>query len=850
MYWTHSSGIDSSTSKGANQETIFSVKPADSGITEPRNVTVDTAKGKVYWTKTLTSGELTTENSLWSANLDGTDAQEVLGKYVFQTFLILPGLFPFAIDVVGDKMYWVTFLGVSKIMRLNLNGFGIPEEVATINGIVSAMTIDAVERKVYWVVEGLDLTTKIQRANLDVIFGFPNVPEDVVIIDTETPPLVIAVDSGVSGRIYWIGQDDNGAAIIRYANLADKNQGDLVKLGFGYATSLALDTNGGKIYWMVEGFDPNAFEYSAQIRRANLDGTGAPENIIGNLGESHRSGLATDQAGGRIYWTISTLAGGIAQFSGKIEWASISTGIPKEIRRTDSFPPKGIAIDTRDDKIYWTNPGKGTIQQANPNGTDMLDLITGLNLPEDVIIDPTDDKIYWTEGPRQNDVSGEDIDVWSIRRADIDGANREVFYYSDSWYGEIRGLAIDQDNKTVYWTDGLSIESMKTDKSQAIPNKVVQGASIFDVAIDTVNQHLYWTESIGGFIRRSNLDGSRKRIVVTGVINPHGLAVDPISEKIYWTAGEDGKTGKVQWANFDGTNIDDVIQKTSPSPKYIVLAAKKVKVVGIYPTGDVSGDFKVDAFDAALILQFSIGMIDVFPVDELIGMSPEDSIPSHYEVSVPKLTTFSGKRIYVPIAINGAKGLLAGGITLKYDATVLKAERTYPGLNGTYWKTNTDTDGEVRMAFVSLEEATENDMLFVVEFDVLSNAEGKESPIILDYVELSNSLSVHKRDGMITVLPGKSRLLQNYPNPFNPETWIPYQLSTDADVIISVYDVGGRMIHQLELSNQPAGSYLTKDKAAYWDGRNSAGEMVSSGVYFYVLKAGDFSAKRRMLILK
>jgi len=98
--------------------------------------------------------------------------------------------------------------------------------------------------------------------------------------------------------------------------------------------------------------------------------------------------------------------------------------------------------------------------------------------------------------------------------------------------------------------------------------------------------------------------------------------------------------------------------------------------------------------------------------------------------------------------------------------------------------------------------------------------------------------------------PVETELLQNYPNPFNPETWIPFQLTKDAEVLITIYDISGKLIRQIELGKQSAGVYVNKDKAAYWDGRNDAGERVSSGVYFYHLKAGKFEATRRMLIVK
>ena len=133
---------------------------------------------------------------------------------------------------------------------------------------------------------------------------------------------------------------------------------------------------------------------------------------------------------------------------------------------------------------------------------------------------------------------------------------------------------------------------------------------------------------------------------------------------------------------------------------------------------------------------------------------------------------------------------------------------------------------------------------------MLANTEGKISPLILDYVQLTESLSIKKINGLVTVLPSEFRLHQNYPNPFNPETWIPYDLAADANVEITIYNTQGHQICTFMLGSQPAGSYLTKDKAAYWDGLSETGELVSSGIYFYHLKAGDFHATRKMTILK
>ena len=105
-------------------------------------------------------------------------------------------------------------------------------------------------------------------------------------------------------------------------------------------------------------------------------------------------------------------------------------------------------------------------------------------------------------------------------------------------------------------------------------------------------------------------------------------------------------------------------------------------------------------------------------------------------------------------------------------------------------------------------------------------------------------------DKALRVIPMEFRLLQNFPNPFNPETWLPYQLASDAIVLVGIYDMKGQLVRQLDLGEQKAGQYVYKGKAAYWDGKDQTGEPVSSGLYFYMLKAGDFQATKRMLIVK
>ena len=103
---------------------------------------------------------------------------------------------------------------------------------------------------------------------------------------------------------------------------------------------------------------------------------------------------------------------------------------------------------------------------------------------------------------------------------------------------------------------------------------------------------------------------------------------------------------------------------------------------------------------------------------------------------------------------------------------------------------------------------------------------------------------------LAAITPKETALLPNYPNPFNPETWIPYQLAKPAAVTLNIYAVDGKLVRRLNLGHQHVGTYQTRSRAAHWDGKNAAGEPVSSGIYFYTLTAGEFNATRKMLIRK
>ena len=854
--------------------TSFQPLPPDLGY-----IRVNSTEQKIYFSEF---------NNKWihRMDLDGRNVEEVINEEQISAILAQLQLTlddisdpnKIGFDTVDKKAYFavdmeidipsVGTVEVSIITRVGLDG-SVEEVVRSVDNRISGIAVDdEVNRNLYWFEE---------EETVQSLYGFITTVKGLNLDSDAERSYLTGVEAYINGfdvdltnnKIYWIAglEEGNGTHYtLRRTDLNPSGAADVsadggeifVDLGTSWATKLFVDAANNAVYWLQQQYFPDDDEFVFVVYSANLDDTTPTAELVVRTGATNLNNVALNRNLGKIYWTESDklhtrLSGAGRDWIGSI-WGMSLDGTEEAKILTHFDSPGGIATDMVNDTLYWTVPELGLIRRAKFDGTELTDILTGLNQPEDIVVNPVSGKIYWTEGPRDA------IDVWSIRRADLDGENQEVFYSWDE-IQEIRGLAIDLIGKTIYctiqknsWDDGR-IRAVKTDKSDA--RWVTSGLNNpLGVAVDSANRQIYWTEPLDGTIKRANLDGTQIEVVASGLVNPRGVAVDAQNQKIYWTATEEGgNIGLVKSANLDGTDVRTVVDGIDGSVRYIALWLTGVKPTSVYPTGDVNGDFQVNAYDAALILQFSVGLIDEFPVDNLLNMSPENELPRHYKVSVPELKVLSGERISIPIALNDATGFLAGGVRLKYDPAILKAAQVHMSLNGTYWKANTEVDGEVRMAFISFGEVAQNSILanstlFIVEFDVLSGSEGKESPLILDYVELSNNLSIQKTDGLITVKPRESRLFQNYPNPFNPETWIPYQLSTDADVEISIYNAQGNLVRSFSLGRKLAGIYITRDKAVYWNGRNTAGELASSGLYFYVLKTGDFVATQKMVILK
>ena len=452
-----------------------------------------------------------------------------------------------------------------------------------------------------------------------------------------------------------------------------------------------------------------------------------------------------------------------------------------------------IALDVTGSTIYWIASHK--IQSANFDGSNVTDIVTGLDTITGLALDVAGGKMYWT--------------LWKdnytkIQRADFDGSNvTDIVTILD----RIDRLALDVAGGKMYWTlwkDNYT-KIQRADLNGSNVTDIVTGSIAHDIALDTTGGKIYWihgTEdpTVGGYfpgtIRCADLDGSNVRDLVTtgdslnddfdGFID--GLALDGVGGGIYWTALN---AGKILRANLDGSNVTDIITDLAyPTDIALGISPQTTGTSPTYRSEDVNQDGKVDYVD--------VGMVAV----ALFGGNPPAN-PGRLDV-------------------NG------DGVLNLLDLILV--------IN------NLDEDDAMAAPTLGTQRT-------VLDRDKIQAA------IDLMLATGDGSLGVRRtlaflQNLLVQTPPDSTQLLANYPNPFNPETWIPYQLSMDSNVRITIYDVNGKVIRRLVLGYQSTGYYTSRSRAAYWDGRNAAGEPVASGVYFYTFTAGDFTATRKLLIRK
>ena len=365
----------------------------------------------------------------------------------------------------------------------------------------------------------------------------------------------------------------------------------------------------------------------------------------------------------------------------------------------------------------------------------------------------------------------------------------------------------------MYWIDKAK-STLHSLVGPEVESPVPSVDNAISLAVDSINEKLYWAEKTGnrtGKIRRANLDGTNVQLVKDLTSVPLVIALDIVNRKIYLT----NSWGKVQRLNFNGSNFQPNLITGLQTPNHLALDVVRGKIYWTEQTSDRTGKIRsanLDGTNVELVKDLTSAPRGI-AVDNVNG---KIYLANSYG-KVQRLNLKGSN--FQPNLITGLES--PEGIAV--DAVGRKLYWTEKG---------------------SISRANLNGK------NIENIVTGLNSPANIALSIMSTNAAIASAPAMLQGLPDETRLDPNYPNPFNPETWIPYQLSKPADVILSIYSVDGKLVRTLVLGHQIAGIYHGKSRAAYWDGRNEFGESVVSGVYFYTLRTDDFTATRKMLILK
>ncbi len=616
---------------------------------------------------------------------------------------------------------------------------------------------------------------------------------------------------------------------------------------------LPLTVTAQKMYWTDEA--------GRKIQRANLDGSNIEDLVTANNGLSNPEAIALDVAGGKMYWTDTAQGGD----TGKIQRANLDGSNVEDLVTELTFP-ESIALDVARGKMYWAAEGVAKIQRANLDGSSIEILVT-TDDPWGHVLDLANDQMYWTT---------QDQEPNKIQRANLDGSSIEDLVTTG--LDTPIGIDLDIAGKKMYWADrsankiqranldGSDVEDLVTDADGLVDPE--------DIALDIVEGKMYWVDLGTTKVQRADLDGSNiEDLVIIEGTRLSSIALDvPIPDIENW-----------------------------PKLSFPVIAPVHVGVpftleLMVENVTDLAGWQADIAFDPAVLSTISVTEGDFLSKDggstffqggninntggEITGLvaarttgggtsgtgvllsiafEAEAYGEGRLRLENVRLGDPDGNSIPHEIVINSFNFKQGHDVNGDGNVNIFDLVLIVQNFNQTNPQADVNGDGDVNIFDLILvaqhlgESATGD----APGIGLASTVSSETIQTWIDMAHAADDGSLTFRLGianleriLMAMRPGTTALLGNYPNPFNPETWIPYQLAHNSDVTLTIYDTTGALVRQLELGYQQTGYYTDRTRAAYWDGRNNLGESVGSGVYFYQLQAKDFSAMRKMVILK
>lgn len=275
----------------------------------------------------------------------------------------------------------------------------------------------------------------------------------------------------------------------------------VIKIFLAFLTILAADIYAQNIYW-TDGV-------AGKIQSASQAGASLSTPVSG-IGSSY--GIAADLTNSKIYWVDNTdksikranLDG--SNVATVVTQASGSIGIPR-----------GLALNVEGNKMYWTDNGTGRLMSSALDGSSVTVLVDGLECPGYVAYDPLSGKIYWADNGTATK---------EIKRCNSDASGVETVV---TGLGQVWGIALSAPDMAIYWIDSQlgSIRKGSLNSLPVTPADVVTGltGSQRGLVIDKRANYMFWSNTLNQIVR-ARLDGTEQTVIVSGLTNPQGLAIN------------------------------------------------------------------------------------------------------------------------------------------------------------------------------------------------------------------------------------------------------------------------------------------------------------------------------------
>ena len=451
----------------------------------------------------------------------------------------------------------------------------------------------------------------------------------------------------------------------------------------------------------------------------------------------------------------------------------------------------------------------------------------------DFSIDVSTGTIYWLEF----DYRAPEDDNIKIMRANLNGTDaRELAAFGRVRPFRISSFRIDVRNQKMYWSDYGEYELVENDEG-------VQ----------------YWEPAPGtGKIMRANLDGTHIQEFLTGLNEPQSLAIDVFNERIYWRFYANPDDWGIRSCSFDGSDFESI--KYVGGRQIAVDAFFKNKLIWLDSGAVIQSDLDGQNVEH-IVTGLDLLAGDAMALDRQAGTI-------YYSSYGIRDTLIDGRSASIPVLQIQVAHLDASNNVYEIATVTAPVRRIVLGPSPLP-REDVDRDGDITMVDIGIVvqsiiderfdpradvngdgEVNVEDFAAVVGAFVLANpaAPSIENLTPHEWLQVyAGGKELHLLDNFV---PNETMLLANYPNPFNPETWIPYRLSDDTDVTLTIHAETGELVRTFDLGYLEAGNYIGRDRAVYWDGRNQQGEPVASGVYFYQLRTESAVQVRRMAIVK